>query len=81
MIPISREESDNSTPEPGTLAAPIKCLRSKIDGRPTVTEFTVLKRFKDRFEILIHGEERVISVPRTANQPANLALREYLQGN
>ena len=46
-----------------------------------MTEFTVLKRFKDRFEILIHGEERVISVPRTANQPANLALREYLQGN
>jgi hypothetical protein len=81
MIPVIQEESDNQAPEPGTLATPIRAVRTRIDGRPTVTEFTVLKRFKDRFEIQLHGDERVISVTRSSpNQPANQALRAYLQG-
>lgn len=81
MTPPIQEDSENPVPEPGTLATPIRSARIRIDGRPTVTEFTVLKRFRDRFEIQLHGEERVIFVPRsTPNQTATQALRAYLQG-
>ncbi len=81
MIPPIQEDSENPVPEPGTLATPIRSARVRIDGRPTVTEFTVLKRFRDRFEILLHGEERVISVQRSnPAQTAIQALRAYLQG-
>lgn len=81
MTPPIQEDSENQVPEPGTLATPIRSARIRIDGRPTVTTFTVLKRFRDRFEILLHGEERVIFVPRlTPNQTATQALRAYLQG-
>lgn len=81
MTPPIQEDSENPVPEHGTLATPIRSARIRIDGRPTVTEFTVLKRFRDRFEIQLHGEERVIFVPRlTPNQTATQALRAYLQG-
>lgn len=74
------EIPENVEPETGSFAAPVRALRTTIDGRPTVTNFTVLRRFANRFEIHLHGEGRVVAVPRATGQTAAQALRQYLTG-
>ena len=74
------EIPENTEPENGSFAAPVRSIRTRIDGRPTVTNFTVLRRFANRFEIQLHNEDRVVVVPRASGQNAQQALRVYLTG-
>lgn len=74
------EIPENIEPENGLFATPVRSVRTTIDGRPTVATFTVLRRFANRFEIQLTGEDRVVTVPRAAGQNATQALRVYLTG-
>lgn len=71
---------ENAEPESDSFANPVRSVRTVIDGRPTVTNFTVEKRFPNRFEIYLHGEDKVVRVPRAPGQNAAQALRAYLTG-
>jgi hypothetical protein len=75
---IPNEIPENNEPENGSFTTPIRSVRTVIDGRPTVTTFTVERRLANRFEIYLHNEDRFVRVPRAPDQNAEQALRAWL---
>jgi len=72
------EPSENLEPETTALNNPIKSIRVRINGTPSITKFTLLRRYRDRWEIHLHDTDTTITVGRVNGENAAQALRRYL---
>ena len=72
------EPSENLEPETAELNNPIKSIRVRINGAPSITKFTILRRYKNRWEIYLHDTDATITIGRVNGENAAQALRRYL---
>ena len=71
------EPPENPEPETTALNNPIKSVRVRINGAPSITKFTLLRRYRDRWEIYLHDTDTTITIGRVTGENAAQALRRY----
>lgn len=75
------DEFENVDPETVTLTAPIRSVRTAVDGRPQITRYTIERRARTHFVVTLHDEGRTVRVPRaTPTTPPRDAVRAFLNG-
>lgn len=72
------EPPENLEAETTELSNPIRSIRVRINGAPSITKFTILRRYKNRWEIHLHDTDTTITVGRVNGENAAQALRRYL---
>lgn len=72
------EPPENLEAETTELNNPIKSIRVRINGAPSITKFTILRRYRNRWEIHLHDTDTTITVGRVNGENAAQALRRYL---
>lgn len=74
----SSEQPENIDMESVAVDPPIRTIRRRIHGSPSITRFTVVRAHLDRFEIHLQDTDATVSVPRNPGERAPSALRRYL---
>lgn len=57
---------------------PIRTLRRRIHGAPSITRFTIVRAYPNRFELNLPDTDATVSVPRNPGENARSAIRRYL---
>lgn len=74
----SNELLENTDMESFAVDPPIRTIRRRIHGSPSITRFTVVRAYRDRFEINLPDTDATITVARNPGENARSALRRYL---
>ena len=69
---------ENIEVEPVTLNNGIRTIRARINGAPVITQFTIVRRYRDRWEIHLQDTDATITVSRNQGETAAQALRRHL---
>lgn len=64
--------------ESAKFDTPIRTLQRRIHGRPSITRFTLVRAYRDRFEIHLPDTDATVTVQRNPGEKAQSALRRYL---
>jgi hypothetical protein len=57
---------------------PIRTLRRRIHGSPSITRFTIVRTYPTRFELNLPDTDATVIVPRNPGENARSAIRRYL---